>query len=75
MAEQTALELVPRTVPTEPICRDAVDATTPCRYAVLCDETRQRLMHYNSPRSLRGERCWKFNQLAAREARHLPVLP
>lgn len=71
MADQVSLDLAPRTVPDAPLCR-AADRSGPCRYAVVCHESRQRIQHHLA---LRGEYCWAFNLLQAREARHLPVLP
>lgn len=50
--------------PSKPICRDVSDPREPCQFASLCDETRQRLHHYATP-PIRGEQCWKFQQLTA----------
>lgn len=72
MADQTSLELNPKTVPAVPICRSAEDESKPCRYSVVCHESRQRNQdHYQ----LRGQRCFAFVGMQVREARHLPVLP
>ena len=56
----TAVEVPPR----QAICRSP-DESTACRFAGQCDEARQRVMHYSSP-PIRGQMCWKFQQLTAR---------
>ncbi len=50
-------------IPHVAICRSAEDSAAPCRYAQICHETRQRLMHYEG---LRGMACWAFQRMADR---------
>ena len=42
-----------------PLCREP-DGVTPCRFAGLCHEARQRLQHYAG---LRGRQCWAYDAL------------
>jgi len=49
--------------PVQEICRSAENEAVPCRFAPICHETRQRLMHYEG---LRGMACWAFQQMSDR---------
>lgn len=52
------------------LCRDAKDAGVACRFATVCHEPRQALMHRLN---LRGMDCWAYVRLAEREAYEPPT--